>query len=142
MNLPNYFLADLPPEATLNPQMLWEACQTLKRNREQYLATRSTRSLIKVLHDLGQNWLDGQYPFRKLALEKGPETTGFSGAVLARGLSAFFEQLTGENIEALILNDLGHSQRLDAMVATAAEQKSDHASLAVGPELMAHITAG
>ena len=73
MNLPNYFLADLPPEATLNRQMLWEACQTLKRNREQYLAGRSTRSLIKVLHDLGQNWLDGEYPFRKLALEKGPE---------------------------------------------------------------------
>src|SRR6187200_3007937 len=62
MNLPNYFLADLPPEATLNKQMLWEACQTLKRNREQYLADRSTRSLIKTLHDVGQNWLDGEYP--------------------------------------------------------------------------------
>lgn len=142
MNLPNYFLADLPPEATLNPQMLWEACRTLKRNREQYLAGRSTRSLINVLHDVGQNWLDAEYPFRKLALERGPEATGFSGAVLARGLSAFFEQLTGENIEALILNDLGHSQRLDAMVATLAEQKLDHAAIAVGPELIAHITAG
>jgi len=142
MNLPNYFLADLPPEATLNPQMLWEACRTLKRNREQYLAGRSTRSLINVLHDVGQNWLDAEYPFRKLALERGPEATGFSGAVLARGLSAFFEQLTGENIEALILNDLGHSQRLDAMVATPAEQKLDHAAIAVGPELIAHITAG
>ena len=38
MNLPNYFLADLPPEATLSPAMITEACQTLKRNREQYLA--------------------------------------------------------------------------------------------------------
>src|SRR5687767_7317862 len=58
MNLPNYFLADLPPEATLNKQMLWEACQTLKRNREQYLAERPTRSLVKVLQDIVQNLLD------------------------------------------------------------------------------------
>ena len=42
MNLPNYFLADLPPEAALTPTMIAEACQTLKRNRESYLATRST----------------------------------------------------------------------------------------------------
>ena len=42
MNLPNYFLADLPPEATLSPAMITEACQTLKRNRERYLAGRST----------------------------------------------------------------------------------------------------
>ena len=40
MNLPNYFLADLPPEATLTGAMIHEACQTLKRNRETYLAPR------------------------------------------------------------------------------------------------------
>jgi hypothetical protein len=40
MNLPNYFLADLPPEATLSAAMITEACQTLKRNREHYLAGR------------------------------------------------------------------------------------------------------
>src|SRR5688572_28135996 len=142
MNLPNYFLADLPSEATLNKQMLWEACQTLKRNREQYLAERPTRSLIKVLQDIGQNWLDGEYPIRKLALERGPEATGFSGAILARGLSAFFEQLTGDNIEALITHDLGHAQRLDTMVATSVEQKREHASIAVGPEFIAHIAGG
>ena len=42
MNLPNYFLADLPQEATLTATMVGEACQTLKRNRERYLAGRST----------------------------------------------------------------------------------------------------
>ena len=47
MNLPNYFLADLPPEATLSPAMMAEACQTLKRNRERYLAGRSTEQLVK-----------------------------------------------------------------------------------------------
>jgi hypothetical protein len=142
MNLPNYFLADLPPGATLNRQMLWEACQTLKRNREQYLADRLTRSLIKVLDEVGRNWLDAEYPLRKLTLEKGPEATGFSAATLARGLDTFFQQLNGENLEALITHDLGHAQRLDAMVAAAAEQKANRASMAIGPELMVHIAAG
>ena len=49
MNLPNYFLADLPPEATLSPAMITEACQTLKRNREHYLAARSTDGMVKIL---------------------------------------------------------------------------------------------
>ena len=37
MNLPNYFFADLPPEATLSPAMIAAACDTLKRNSEKYL---------------------------------------------------------------------------------------------------------
>ena len=52
MILPNYFLADLPPEATLSPTMITEACQTLKRNRERYLAGRSTEQLIITLSDV------------------------------------------------------------------------------------------
>ena len=58
MNLPNYFLADLPPEATLSPAMITEACQTLKRNRERYLAGRSTEQLVKVLSDVAESWLE------------------------------------------------------------------------------------
>jgi hypothetical protein len=142
MNLPNYFLADVPPGATLNGQMLWEACQTLKRNRAQYLATRTTRSLIKVLNEVGTNWLDAGYPFRKLALERGPDATGFSAATLARGLDTFFHRLNAENLEGLVAHDLGHAQRLDAMVASTAEQKAERASIATGPELILHITAG
>ncbi len=38
MNLPDYFLADLPPEATLSPAMIAAACDALKRNREKFLA--------------------------------------------------------------------------------------------------------
>jgi hypothetical protein len=55
MNLPNYFLADLPPEATLSPAMITEACQTLKRNREHYLAGRSTDGLVKILGEVAES---------------------------------------------------------------------------------------
>ena len=117
MNLPNYFLADLPPEATPSPAMIGEACQTLKRNREHYLANRSTHSLVALLSDVGQSWLEPDYPFRKLALEQAPAATGFSRATLARGLDSFFKQLTPEQIHVLLAQDLGHGRRLDEMVA-------------------------
>jgi hypothetical protein len=142
MNLPNYFLADLPPEATLTSSMITEACRTLKRNREQYLAVRSTSHLVKVLSETAENWLQPEYPFRRLALDVGPSVTGFQRATLVRGLDAFFQQLTRDNLHALLVQELGHAHRLDEMSASAAESKLDHASMARGPELLVHIAAG
>jgi hypothetical protein len=49
MNLPEYFLADLPKQATLSPSLLGEACATLKRNRESYLLRRSTEQIIRTV---------------------------------------------------------------------------------------------
>src|SRR4029077_8339742 len=104
MSLPNYFLADLPPEATLSPVMISEACQTLKRNREQYLANRSTQSLMNFLSELAGNWLQPEFSFRKFAFENAA-TIGFSRATLERGLDNFFKQLTRENFNALLVQE-------------------------------------
>ena len=142
MNLPNYFLADLPPEATLSPQMILEACQTLKRNREQYLAPRSTPQMVELISELAENWLQPDYPFRQFALEHGPAATGFGHATLVRGLDTFFQELTPENLHTLLVQELGHAHRLDGMCATAAEAKLQRAAMACGPELIVHITAG
>src|SRR5476651_1524503 len=120
MNLPNYFLADLPPEATLSPTMIAEACQTLKRNRERYLMNRSTEGLIKVLNGVADGWLEENNSFRKLALELGPAQTGFSCGTLARGLDNFFNQLTRVNFHALLVQEFGDAKRLDALTSTAA----------------------
>jgi len=142
MNLPNYFLADLPPEATLNPGMIGEACLTLKRNREQFLSTRSTESLITVLSNVARHWLEPEYPFRKMALENGPAALGFSQATLANDLDSFFRQFTAENFRALLHQELGHPQRLDVLTATDPEQESNRAGIALGPEFLVHITPG
>jgi hypothetical protein len=142
MTLPNYFLADLPPEATLNAAMIGEACLTLKRNREHYLAHRSTHGLVQTFSSLARSWLDPEYPFRKLALERGSAATGFSRATLSRGLDSFFKQLTPEAFQVLLEQDLGHARRLDEMVAGEAERKSLRAGLATAPELLVHIAAG
>ena len=142
MNLPNYFIADLPPEAVLKPDMIQDACQTLKHNRERYLKDRPTESLIRALSETSMRWLQADSPFRLAALESGPEATGFSKATLARGLDDFFSQLTAQNLETLVEQDLGHPRRLDEFSGHESEHKTGRTSLARGPELITHICAG
>ena len=142
MNLPNYFLADLPPEAVLSPAMIAEACQALKRNREQYLASRSTESLVKTLSRVADEWLLEENPFRQMALRLGPEQTGFSRETLARGLDQFFGQLTRDHFHALLVQELGDVKRLDALCSTPEEQRHRRGSIANAPEFQVHIAAG
>ncbi len=155
MNLPNYFLADLPPEATLSPLMITEACQTLKRNRAQYLVHRSTERIVHLLCDVAEAWLKPDNTFRKLALEQtwnaglrhgedetkrnaGPEAGapghGFSRATLEKGLDQFFRQFTPENFRELLAQELGETGR------AASDTASRH--LWRGPELLVHVAAG
>src|SRR2546430_16396044 len=103
MNLPNYFLADLPAGATLNATMISEACHALKRNRDQYLAGRPTQSLISTLSDLAESWLDAHYRFRQLALQIGPQTSGFSVATFSAGVGAFFCPLNPGDLHAVVV---------------------------------------
>jgi hypothetical protein len=150
VNLPNYFLADLPPEATLSPAMVTEACRTLKRNRAQYLARRSTDSFVGVLCEVAEAWLKPDNTFRRLALESGPGKTGFSRATLQKGLDNFFHQFTPENFHALLVQELGDARRLDRFVACGGDAPvagvsgfgSNRLALAVGPEFLVHIAAG
>jgi hypothetical protein len=140
MNLPNYFLADLPSDASLTSTMVAEACQALKRNRRQYLASRPTQDLVGLLSHVAQAWLKPDSPFRKMALAGAVEETGFSSATLARGLDGFFKQLTADNLHQLMEQDLGHARRLDEFVSGAGEQGRN--AVAIGPELVAHFAAG
>ncbi len=142
MGLPNYFLADLPPEATLTAAMIGEACYALKRNRAQYLAERPTQSLIEVLSRTAEDWLDPAFPLRQMALEQGPAATGFPRATLAGGLDAFFAQLTADNLHRLLEQELGHPHRLDTLVATGSDLHSPHVAMTTGPELLVHVAAG
>ncbi len=135
MDLPNYFLADLPPEATLSPLMISEACQTLKRNREQFLANRPLQSMVNLFVRLAEYWLDSEYPFRKFALENASKT-GFSRATLERGLDNFFKQLTRENFRKLIAQELGEA------VDLTGQPSGNIRSFWRAPEFQVHIGAG
>ena len=142
MNLPNYFLADLPPEAELTANLITEACQTLKRNRERYLEGRTTESVIHLLDRLGREWLSSEFPFRREALEFGPAATGFSGEVLAAGIDQFFKQLTAENLEALLRQELGHPHRMDGFQPDEHQVSGKRTALVRGPALLAQIAPG
>ena len=139
MNLPNYFLADLPPEAMLSPVMIAEACQTLKRNREQFLAKRSLPGMVSFFTKLAENWLEPEFPFRKLALENAAKAR-FSRATLERGLDNFFKQLTRENFRALLAQEFGDG--LDAAAELSATTSAKTIHLWRAPEFQVHIAAG
>lgn len=141
MNTPNYFLADLPVNS-LTPTMVSEACIAIKRNRATLLLKRNTAALLSAISNLAADWQDPSYPFRIRALKEGPAITGFSEATIARGLDAFFAQLTKRNLDALILQDLGHMTRLDEMSSSEAEHGGERAARAIGSELLVHVAGG
>jgi hypothetical protein len=149
MNLPNFFFADLPPEATLSPAMIEAACDTLKRNREKYLLPRKTEDIVKILCEAAAGWLQPENQFRRLALERGPAETGFSKPVLEKGLDGFFRQFTPENFQALLEQDLGQAASVtgDEGRVTSETDAPRHMSPATrhfwrGPEFLVHIAAG
>ena len=142
MNLPNYFLADLPADAVLSSALLAQACDTLRRNRAQFLAHRTTESVVGTLVGVGAKWMDPDYPLRKLALEQSEGAAGFGSRTLARGLDAYFSRFTPEEFEALLEQDLGDSRKLDQMCPTSAEKMTRRSSMVRAPELLFHITAG
>ncbi len=142
MNLPNYFFADLPPEAMLSPAMMAESCQTLKRNRAKFLAGRTTDDIIKVLCEVAAEWLSPEDKFRKLALDLGPAETGFSKPILERGLDGFFKQFTPQGFESLLEQELGQARRRDQFASSGTIGGTSHPAMARGPEFLVHITAG
>jgi hypothetical protein len=142
IDLPDYFLADLPPQATLSPAMLEEACRTLKRNRLQYLAGRPTRHVLETICQVAENWRTPDDPFRELALARGPAVTGFAEPTLRQGLDQFFARLTFDNLQELLVQDLGHGERLDRFTSGGGGRGPSQLALATGPELLVHVTAG
>jgi len=139
MDLPNYFFADLPPEASLTPAMIAAACDTLRRNREKYLVPRKTGDIVKVLCAVAEEWLRPDNKFRRFALASA---TSFSAPVVARGLDDFFRRFTPENFATLLRQDLGER----VMVGEGPEAHR-HSSLVShhfchGPQLLAQVAAG
>ena len=141
LELPNYFLIDVPPEARLDAGLLREALRQIKRNRRQYIRDMSTEDVIKVIARLADNWRDNLFPFRKYALNAGPEATGFSRQTLENGLDQFFGRITEKSLHNLLSQEFGDSQRLDKPAAIPEERAEDRMALAIGPELIGHICA-
>lgn len=141
-DLPNYFLVDMPSDAPLEPKLVEAACDALKENQRRFLLDRSTESLITTLSRLAERWLDPEYEFRNYCLEHGPKQLGFSRPTLELGMDQLFREMTGENLQFLIEQDLGHWKRFDTPVGTKKEGLRNRSAMAHGPSLIGHIGAG
>lgn len=126
----------------MTPALIRDACISVKRNRSQWLLPRPTMELVDLLSYVADRWLQPEFALRKLALSVGASEMGFSSSTMARGLDAFFRQLTPENLQTWLAQDLGDSRRLDEFAAPAAEWRQGRQSLARGPELLGLIAAG
>ena len=139
MNLPNYFIADLPPETRLSPAIIDSACQTLRKNRERFLAGKSVGSLVDMLSELSSNWLRHDFPFRQHVLERASETP-FSRATLEKGLDDFFKMVNREQLMRLLRQEFGSAQALERFVSDPIGSGKSHRLMT--PEFMVHFTAG
>jgi len=142
MNLPNLYLADLPPEAVLTPALVRDACIAVKRNRAAWLMERPTQELVELLAYAAERWMTPDNGFRRLALQHGPADQGIGVATLSRGLDAFLRLLSVESLNALIAQDLGDCRRLDEFSAPPGELRQGRTALVQGPELLVHVAAG
>src|SRR5204862_281649 len=72
----------------------------------------------------------------------GPAATGFSEQTLAVGLDSFFKHLTAENLEKLLVQEIGHVRRLDDFFHDQRDEEKKCAGMALGPEFLFHFAAG
>jgi hypothetical protein len=142
MNLPNLYLADLPGEAIVTPSLVREACSAIKRNRASWLARRTTGELVDLIAYVGERWMDSGNPFRRAAVTHGAAELGLSREVVAAGLDTFFGQLTAEKLNALLIQDLGDTRRLDEFTGGIHELRLGRSAMAHGPELLAQVATG
>ncbi len=141
MDLPQYFLADLPGETRLSGELVSQACQQLKRNRARYRDALTTLQVLEAVATMAARWREDDFVFRRHVLENAA-LTGFSRPTLSRGLDQFFGRITRENLHYLLAQEVGDPRRLDAPVATAEERAEDRSAIASAPELLVHIAPG
>ncbi|MDB6129720.1 MAG: Acyl-CoA reductase [Verrucomicrobiales bacterium] len=142
MNTPNFYLADLPKDAELTPKIISEACETLQRNRAQYLKDKSLNQMILLLSQLGEEWSNPDFDFRKRARMEGPEKTGFSKEVIDAGLADFFSKLTSRNIKSWLRIEFGSIEKLQQFSPTQEEEHQSGTSRIICPEMIYHVAGG
>jgi len=133
----DYFLAD-KPGAELTATLVTEACQTLRHNRDDYLAQVGNEPIIAKLTEVAGLWRSPDYELRKIALAAGPEETGFPPEVLAAGLDDCFAEWTQEKFFMLLAQEFVDATRLQSF----ASQPNQTLSMIHSPQLLAHIAPG
>lgn len=94
----------------------------IKNEREEYLAKIPIEKVIRILDEASRRWLDGSYPYRKMALKTIPAISGFSREMVAESIKAEMESSLEEDMwralrseirDPLYLDDFQYSPELN-----------------------------
>ena len=82
---PNYFLCDMPPEATLSSNMVLEAIDALQRNATSFLHPRTIEQQVSLVEQLAKLWMDDMFPYRCELLKHCGGEIRFSREIFSHG---------------------------------------------------------
>lgn len=121
----------------LSPAELQRVIDQLLTARERDLVGRSVQSILSSLDRTIQLWLDPSSSERREAEASLPTETGLSSEMIRHTLPLIFGEYRPERLEALLRDELGDPNALDAFVPSQGGQRK-----AYGPTLNTQVLAG
>lgn len=123
----------------LTPEQLGRVFDRLAAARQDYLARATTRDLIELLDAARDRWLDHGDRWRALAERQLPAVTGYTLAMVRRGLDDYLSGFKRDNLKALVRAELGD---LDVLDGYRERRIVPGKSRAFGPEITTHVFSG
>ena len=78
----------------------------LKEKRDKYLSTMPVEKIIHTLDKASRLWLDGEYPYRKLAIGIIPVITGLSPEVVDESIDVEMKSSLKEDIRRALKSEI------------------------------------
>jgi len=123
----------------LVPAQLDAVLDRLAAARARWLARATTRELIALLDAARDRWLERDYPPRVAAERALPPVTGYTAAMVRRGLDDYLGLFTRDTLKALVRAELGDLDILDGFRERRIVRGR---SRVYGPALTTHIFSG
>ncbi|MDP9312549.1 MAG: acyl-CoA reductase [Chloroflexota bacterium] len=123
----------------LSSGQLEQVLDRLTAARQQYLVTATTRQLIDLIDATRARWLDYTFPWRAAAERILPTITGYTLAMVRRGLDDYLSLFKRDNLKALVRAELGD---LDILDQFRERRIVPGRSRAFGPALTTHVFSG
>jgi len=121
------------------PAQLDAVFDRLAAARARWLAGATTRDLIALLDAARDRWLERDYPPRVAAERTLPAVTGYTAAMIRRGLDDYLGLFTRDTLKALVRAELGD---LDILDGFRERRIVPGRSRAYGPALTTHVFSG
>ena len=123
--------------AVVSPDLITQALDSVLAARARRLAARPVGEIIGVIARLAAEWSRPDSPWLSQAAEALPATTGLSRQMIVEVIPRLFEPFTAERLWTFVESETGGANALDGFVPSPWGERH-----AIGPDLVAHISAG